>query len=80
VWAAVHTAGTTTSDHLTLSLVANCTSIVATGILWVVRYVVLDRLLFAKRTLDPGVEAPSSVPAQPCSGQPYSPRPPRPLA
>jgi putative flippase GtrA len=48
VWAAVRLAHGTTSDHATLTLVANGASIVATGLIWVGRYFVLDRFVFAR--------------------------------
>jgi putative flippase GtrA len=51
VWLAVWVAGFATSDHVTLSLVANVASLVATGLVWVARYFVLDRFLFVKRSL-----------------------------
>lgn len=61
VWLAVRMAGAITSNHLTLSLVANAASVTATGAAWVARYVVLDRVLFAPRTsADPG-NSPASV-------------------
>ena len=61
VWAAVAVAGASTSDHLTLSVVANCASVGATVLVWLARYVVLDRLLFAKRRLATAVDAPVPV-------------------
>jgi putative flippase GtrA len=69
VWLAVRVAGAITSNHLTLSLVANAASIAATGAVWVARYVILDRILFASRTFeDPGDSStsgalPASLPA-----------------
>jgi len=51
VWLAVWAANFVTSDHVTLSLVANVASLVATGLVWVARYFVLDRFLFANRSL-----------------------------
>lgn len=39
-----------TDSHLALSLVVNGASIVATGVVWVLRYVVLDRFLFRDRS------------------------------
>lgn len=48
VWLAVRVAGAGTSDHITLSLVANCASVAATGLVWIVRYVVLDQVLFSR--------------------------------
>ena len=50
VWLAVWAADFVTSDHVTLSLVANVASLVATGLVWVARYFVLDRFLFVKRS------------------------------
>jgi putative flippase GtrA len=61
VWAAVWIAGTSTSDHVTLAVVANSASVVATGLMWVARYIVLDRVLFAKRALDRPVDRPVVV-------------------
>ena len=46
VWAAVHVARTATSSHVTMSLVANASSIGATAVLWAARFIVLDRYLF----------------------------------
>jgi putative flippase GtrA len=48
VWLAVHVAQSATSDHSTLTLVANGASIVATGLIWVGRYFVLDRVVFRR--------------------------------
>ncbi len=42
-----------TGSHLTLSVVVNTASIVATGFVWVLRYVVLDRFLFRERATRP---------------------------
>lgn len=43
-----------THDHLTLTAIVNVASILATGIVWILRYVVLDRFVFPNR----GVHAP----------------------
>ena len=61
VWAAVWIAGNSASDHVTLAVVANSASVVATGLMWVARYIVLDRVLFAKRALDRPVDRPVVV-------------------
>lgn len=61
VWMAVRTAGIVTSNHVTLSLVANAASILATGAVWLARYVVLDRVLFAPRSSAPDVDLYASV-------------------
>lgn len=47
VWGATGLARTATTDHLTLSVIANGASILATGAIWVGRYYALDRLVFA---------------------------------
>jgi putative flippase GtrA len=47
---AVWVAGFVTSEHVTLSLVANVASLLATGLVWVARYFVLDRFLFVKHS------------------------------
>jgi putative flippase GtrA len=57
VWAAVRIAGTMTFDHVTLAFVANGASIAATGAVWIARYLVLNKLLFATRGLDTAVPA-----------------------
>jgi putative flippase GtrA len=61
VWAAVKIATTSTTDHTKLAIVANSASVAATGLVWVARYVVLDRFLFTRRPLDRPTE--SSAPA-----------------
>lgn len=61
VWIAVRTAGIGTSNHVTLSLVANAASVLATGAVWLARYVVLDRVLFAPRSPAPNVDLYGSV-------------------
>jgi putative flippase GtrA len=50
VWSAVQLAQSATSDHGTLTLVANAASIVATGFIWIGRYFVLDRVVFSQVT------------------------------
>ena len=52
VWFAVGLARTGTSDHLVLTAVANSASVMTTGLVWVARYFVLDRLLFSRRGLN----------------------------
>lgn len=47
VWAAETVARLVTDDHLTLSVVANAASLFATGIVWVARYYVLNKYVFA---------------------------------
>lgn len=49
VWGATGMAQRQTSDHITLSVVANLASILATGVTWVGRYIALDRLVFARQ-------------------------------
>jgi putative flippase GtrA len=63
VWAAVQIAGTVTSGHVTLSVVANAANLLSTGLVWVARYFVLDRVLFAQRPIESAVAPASSVPA-----------------
>jgi putative flippase GtrA len=46
VWLAVQVAHGSTSDHGTLTMVANSASIVSTGLIWLGRYVVLDHFVF----------------------------------
>jgi putative flippase GtrA len=56
VWLAVWVADFVTSDHVILSVVATVASLVATGLLWVGRYFVLDRFLFVKRSISEPVK------------------------
>ena len=60
VWFAVLLARTGTANHVVLTAVANSASVMTTGLVWVARYFVLDRLLFSRRGLDSPVG--SSVP------------------
>ena len=48
LWLAVHLAGTPSSDRAVLALVANAASVSVTGTVWVARFIVLDRALFAR--------------------------------
>lgn len=51
VWLTVQVAGAITTDHVMLSFVANISSLVATGVMWLARYAVLDRFLFVRRVV-----------------------------
>jgi hypothetical protein len=61
VWAAVRVAGASTSDHVTLAVVANLASVVATGLVWLARYIVLDRVLFVRRASDHSIDRPVAL-------------------
>jgi putative flippase GtrA len=58
VWVAVWAADLVTSDRVTLSLIANVASLVATGLVWVARYFVLDRFLFVNHPLGEPLKEP----------------------
>jgi putative flippase GtrA len=49
VWSAIQLARLATHDHVALSVTANAASVTSTGLVWMARYLILDRLLFPRR-------------------------------